>query len=181
MQKLLNNPALRLLLLAVGVAALLYMPTREFLKLTFMFGIPFVFVRVFMMKQQERGALWWISFIILMFVAGSYAYMLTNLPERIEIRRIVSEGGALVAEGKYTEAITEYSKLQELDREEKMKEKIALAEYEQKADLDLQTARQLLDQGYSKEAQQILEDIPGNTRAGREARKLMDTIDKEEN
>lgn len=181
MHKLLNNPAIRLLLLAAGVAALFYMPTREFLKLTFMFGIPFVFVRVFMMKQKERGALWWISLIILMFVAGSYAYMLANLPERIEIRRIVSEGGALVAEGKYTEAIAEYSKLQELDREDKMKEKIALAEYEQKAALDLQTARQLLDQGYTKEARQILEDIPGNTRAGREARKLMDTIDKGEN
>lgn len=181
MQKLLDNPALRLLLLAVGVAALLYLPTREFLKLTFMLGIPFVFVRVFMMRQKERSALWWISLIILIFVAGSYAYMLTDLPERIEIRRIVSEGGALVAEGKYTEAIDEYSKLKDLGREDQMKEKIALAEYEQKAALDLQTARQLLDQGYTKEARQILEDIPGNTRAGREARKLMDTIDTEEN
>lgn len=103
---------------------------------------------------------------------------LTELPERIEIRRIVSEGGALVAEGRYDEAINEYRKLGELGRQDKMQEKIAQAEEEKQAALNLERGKQLLSQGNKEAALQVLESIPEHTRAGHEAVKLIAAINR---
>lgn len=175
-----HNPLFRLTVIAAAVAALLYMPTREFLKITFMLGIPFILLLGFNRRQQRWGFKWCLSALLLLAVTGAYGYLLIQLPERIEVRRIVSEGGALVAEGHYDQAIEEYRKLGELGREDKMQEKIAQAEEEKQAALSLEKAKQLLLQGDKEEAVQVLESIPKHTRAGQKAVKLIDTINKEE-
>lgn len=175
-----HNPFFRLIAFAAAVAALLYMPTREFLKLTFIMGIPFILLLGFNRRQQPWGVKWCLSVLLLLAVIGTYGYLLTDLPERIEVRRIVSEGGALVSEGHFDQAISEYRKLGDLGREKQMEEKIALAEEEKNAALSLQKGRQLLSQGKKEEALQVLESIPENTRAGREAVKLIAAINKGE-
>ncbi|HQA07361.1 MAG TPA: tetratricopeptide repeat protein [Syntrophomonadaceae bacterium] len=175
-----HNPFFRLIALAAAAGALLYMPTREFLKLTFMMGIPFILLLGFNRRQQRWGVKWCLSALLLLAVTGAYGYFLTELPERIEVRRIISEGGALVAEGHYDQAINEYRKLADLGREKKMQEKIAQAEDEKHAALSLQRGKQLLSQGNKEEALQVLESIPGDTRAGKEAIKLIAAINKGE-
>jgi tetratricopeptide (TPR) repeat protein len=173
-----HNPFFRLIAFAAAVAALLYMPTREFLKITFIMGIPFILLLGFNRRQQPWGIKWCLSAVLLFAVVAAYGYFLTELPERIEIRRIVSEGGALVAEGRYDEAINEYRKLGELGRQDKMQEKIAQAEEEKQAALNLERGKQLLSQGNKEAALQVLESIPEHTRAGHEAVKLIAAINR---
>lgn len=127
-------------------------------------------------RQYRFTAKWWMSAILLLAVVGAYGYLLTGLPERIEIRRIVSEGGALVAEGRYEQAMAEYCKLGDLGKTEKMKEKIAEAEVEQKAAQDLQKGKDFMNQGKTSEAKEIFSAIPDHTRAGHEAHKLLQEI-----
>lgn len=175
-----HHPLFRLIAFAAAAAALLYMPTREFLKITFMMGIPFILLLGFNRRQQRWGIKWCLSALLLLAVTGAYGYLLTELPERIEVRRIVSEGGALVAEGHYDQAINEYRRLGDLGREDQMQEKIAQAEEEKQAALSLQKAKQLLEQGERGEALQVLESIPRDTRAGQEAARLIAAINKGE-
>jgi len=98
------------------------------------------------------------------------------LPERIEIRRIISEGGALVAEGRYDEAIKEYKQLENLGRIEKMNDKIVKVEKEKKASDLLDQAKKLIEEGDVKQAREVLDSIPANTRASREAARLKKSI-----
>jgi len=75
----------------------------------------------------------------------------------------------LVAEGKYDEAIKEYRRLEKLGQTEKMKQKIAEAEKEKEAALLLDEVRQLVARGDIEKAREILNSIPEDTRAAREA------------
>lgn len=168
-----KGPYIRVLLVAVAIAMLAWMPTREFLKLTFIVGIPFIFVLGFMSKKERYSIPWIISLVLLLAILSGYGYLLTDLPERIETRRIITQGGTMVAEGKYDQAISEYRKLGELGRSEKMKEKIEVAQREKAADASLGEARQLIKAGKPEQAKKILETIPANTRAGRQAQKLL--------
>jgi len=151
---------------------LAWMPAREFLKITFIMGIPFIFALGFMMRRRPYSFPWVLSALVMLVSVGGYIYFLTDLPERIETRRIITQGGTLVAEGKYDQAINEYRKLAPLGRTQKMHEKIAAAEKERKADQQLQKARKLLREGREQEAQAILKAIDATTRAGVEAKKL---------
>lgn len=165
----LKNPLVRAVLAVAAVVMLLYMPTREFLKITFMLGIPFIFLWGFLVKKRRYSFPWITSLALLLLTAAAYGYLLTQLPERIEVRKIVSEGGALVAEGKYDEAIKEYRRLEKLGQTEKMKQKIAEAEKEKEAALLLDEVRQLVARGDIEKAREILNSIPEDTRAAREA------------
>lgn len=172
----LRSPVARILLLAALVIMIFYMPAREFLKVTFIMGIPAIILLGLMSKRVSWSPTWIISFVLLLGVAGAYVYLLTELPERIETRRIISEGGALVAEGKYDRAIAEYRKLEELGKVEAMQERIHTAQQEKAAAQKLDQARDLLRRGERQEAARVLDSIPGNTRAGRSAEKLRSSL-----
>ncbi|HPT70578.1 MAG TPA: hypothetical protein PKW50_10550, partial [Syntrophomonas sp.] len=81
-------------------------------------------------------------------------------------------GGALVAEGKYDEAIEKYQRLEELGQADKMQEKISFARQEQKAEQQLKLARQKLTEGDKEAAKEIVAKIEPGTRAAVEARNL---------
>jgi len=169
-----KGPYLRAGLVVLAIMMLFWMPTREFLKLTFMIGIPFIFILGFMLKKERYSLPWIISMVLLVGIVGGYGYLLTDLPERIETRRIISQGAALMAEGKYDQAINEYRKLEALGRGEKMNEEIEAARKEKTAKEALTEAKRLIKAGKPEQAKRILESIPGDTRAGGEAEDLLD-------
>jgi len=162
------------------IAALFYLPTREFFKITFIFAIPFLFLARILVKKRKYSSSWIIAAVIIMLTIGAYGYMLTQLPDRIEIRKIVSEGAALLAEGKYDQAIQEYQKLEYLGQQEKMNHKIAEAKIEKQAAIQVEQALQLLKEGAESEAISILKSVPSNTRAEREATRILKLLQTEQ-
>jgi hypothetical protein len=88
-----------------------------------MLGIPFVFILGFMIKKPRYSLVWNICALALLAVVGLYGYRLIHLPERVQEREIVSSGAALVAEGKYDEAIAQFEKLGELGKPVEMQQK----------------------------------------------------------
>lgn len=163
---------LRIVLVLACLVMLFFASTREFLKVTFFMGIPFLLFYTFMGRQIRYSILWILSGILVVGVLIAYGYMVINLPERIAARQIVSEGGALVAEGKYDAAIEKYQHLEELGQKVKMEEKIANARLEKKAQEQLDLAQQKFTAGDKDAAREIVKKIPPNTRAAVKARKL---------
>ncbi|HEX3011587.1 MAG TPA: hypothetical protein VHQ70_06030 [Syntrophomonadaceae bacterium] len=174
--KYFKSPWLRLTILLLLIASLFYLPTREFLKITFMLGIPFVFIAGFAHKQKQHSPKRTIAVVLLAAVAGVYVYSVCQLPQRIEIRRIIANGSVLVQEGKYDNAIAEYTKLEKLGQKEKMQAKIEDVEREKKGERDLELAGQLIKKGDYEEACRLIEAIPHNTRAAREAVRMLESI-----
>ena len=167
-----RNPYIRVPLAIAFIAMLFFMPTREFLKTTFLLGIPFIFILGFMVKRPRYSWGWNLAALLLLAVVVVYGYSLIHLPERIQVHRIVSNGAGLVAEGRFDEAIAEYEKLDELDQSERMQKEIAEAQKEKDARQQLVRAQELLNSGNQEEARRILETIPAETRAGLEAVKI---------
>ncbi len=170
-------PFIRLGIVVIAIGLLLYLPTREFLKMTFMLGIPFVLFLVLMKRNKKYSVLWFLSIVLLLMVTGLYLYSLTTLPERIETRRIVMKGEGLLADGKYDEAIANYRQLGKIGETDKMNEKIARVEAERKAEEMVEEAKQLMAAGKDKAAREVLQQVPADTRAAQQAVKLMREID----
>ena len=172
-----KNLYIRILLLIALVAMLFFMPTREFLKVTFMLGVPFVFLLIWMSRQPRLSITWSLCGLGLLVVVGFYGYTLIHLPERIQVREIVSSGAFLVAQGEFDEAIAKYEQLEDLGEPQRMKKSIAFAEKEKNAHGQLERARQLIDSGKREEAVKILETIPADTRAYQQSRSLLKSIE----
>jgi tetratricopeptide (TPR) repeat protein len=171
-----GRPIFRIICLLLLALMLLYLPTREFLKITIFMAIPFIFVLGFRRKPQASSVIRGLSVFLLLIIIGIYGYLIFQLPERIETRRIITQGGSLVAEGKYDQAIKVYSKLKELGQNEKMKEKIQEAEKEKTAAALLEDAQNLMAKGNQEEALIILKKIPPGTRAANKATKIISEI-----
>lgn len=171
-----KNPYIRVPLVILAGVMLYFMPTREFLKLTCLLGIPFIFLLGFMVKQPRYSWKWYILAAGLLVILGVYGYYLVHLPERIQVREIITSGATLVANGQYDEAIAKYEQLEKLGKPEKMEEKIMEAQTEKEAHQQLETACQQIEIGNTEEAREILAGIPSNTRAGQEARKLLKSL-----
>lgn len=169
-------PYARMFIFPVVVVMLFFASTREFLKITFFLGIPFLLFYVLMSRQIRYSLRWFTCGILVLGVIGLYGYMLVQLPQRVEVREIIREGGSLVAAGKYDQAIEAYQRLEELGQAEKMEEKINLARQEQQAAWQLEEARQKLTQGDQAAARQIIENIEPGTRAAVEARDLREQL-----
>lgn len=167
-----RNPYIRVPIAIAVVAMLFFTATREFLKLTFMLGIPFVFVMAFMVRQRQKSLAWSLSALVLVALIGVYGYFLIHLPQRIEIRQITTNGASLVAEGKYDEAIELYEGLGPLGKPDKMSALIAEAQTEKEAHQQLEKARQLAAEGNKAGAMEILNALPPATRAFQEAKDL---------
>jgi len=151
---------------------LFFLPTREFLKTTFMLGVPFVFVLGYMVKQRRGSLSHVVSLLLLLAIGCGYIAMLYTLPQRIEVRRIVMEGSDLQGQGRYEEAIQRYRDLEKLGRTQDMNKRIAQAEKEAQAAQLLSQAEQLYQSGQTEQALQVLERIEPGTRAAVQAAKL---------
>ncbi|MCX5779660.1 MAG: tetratricopeptide repeat protein [Firmicutes bacterium] len=171
-----RNPYIRVPLAIALFVMLFFMPTREFLKTTFIIGIPFIFLMGFMFRQPRNSWSWRLSALGLILIIGVYGYQLVYLPERIQVRGIITQGAGLVAEGKYDEAIAGYQKLGDLGKPVEMEKKIAAAESEKAAHLQLEYARQLIASGYTEEARMIMAALPAETRAAQEAKELLKNL-----
>lgn len=170
-----RSPLFRLAIVLLAVVVIFSMPAREFLKITFIMGIPFIFLLSFMIKQRRYSLPWIVSVLVLLAIIGGYGHLLTGLPDRIEVRRIISEGAALVAEGQYDAAIAEYEKLEALGQEAKMHEVVEQAANEKKAAELLNQAKKLIEKGKPDEASDVLGQISADTRAAREAQRILKT------
>ncbi len=168
-----KTPLFRVFLVAVVIAALLFMPAREFLKITFILAIPAIIIIGFMLRQKKYSFTWLFSLVLVLGIGAFYIYNLTVLPDRIEARRIISEGSALMAEGRFDEAREQFVRLEVIGREEKMKQKLEEVEQEQQARQQFDLAREWMARGENQTALEILEKIPPNTRASSEAQKLL--------
>ncbi len=164
--------ALRWAVLLIVVTMLFYLPTREFLKVTFMLGVPFVFVLGYMVKQRRYSVPYVVSAALLLVIGAGYLYLLYSLPQRIEVRRIVMEGSELQGQGRYQEAIRRYRDLEALGKTQDMNERIAQVEKESYAAQLLQQAQQLHQDGQSQQALEVLNRITPGTRAAVKADKL---------
>ena len=156
----------------IGVGMLFFLPTREFLKTTFMLGVPFIFVLGYMVKQRRGSLPHLLALLLLVAIGCGYIAMLYTLPERIEVRRIVMEGSELQGQGRYEEAIERYRDLEALGRTEDMNKRIAQAEKEAQAAQLLSQAEQLYQAGQTEQALEILNRIDHGTRAGGKAARL---------
>lgn len=173
-----NNraPFIRLGIAAAIIALLMYPPTREFLKMTFILGIPFVLFLALMNRNKKYSFLWLVSVVALLAVTGLYIYTLTTLPERVETRRILMTGERLLAEGKYDEAIKQYRQLEKVGQTSRMNDKVDRVMVEKAADESIETARQLIAEGKYDAAREVLQQVPTDTRAAQQAVKLMREI-----
>jgi hypothetical protein len=171
------KPYLRLLLIITVAVMLYFIPTREFLKTTFMLGMPFIFILGFMVRKPRYSLTWSICALGLLLVSGTYVYNLIHLPERIQVKKIITSGAALVAEGQYDAAIEKFASLEKLGRSEKMKEKISEAQIEKEAHQQLEIAVELIEAGKKDEAKMIIEALPPNTRAAQESRNLWKSLE----
>ncbi len=157
-------------------AMLLYLPTREFLKTTFMLGIPFIFILAFMRKQSRYSLPWIIAIILTAITVGGYIYMLTDLPERIATHQIVIDGTSLLTEGKYEDAAEKFSELEQYGDLNTMEKKLALVEKEKEASRLLEQAKVLIYAGEKDEALVLLKSISSGTRASNETARLIKTL-----
>ncbi len=158
------------------VAMLLYLPTREFLKTTFMLGIPFIFILAFMRKQSRYSLPWIIAIVLAAVTVGGYIYMLTGLPERIATHQIVIDGTVLLSEGKYYDAAEKFGELEQYGDLNTMEKKLALVEKEKDAVRLLEQAKVMINAGEKDEALVLLESVPSDTRAHKEAASLIKTL-----
>ncbi|MGI5921922.1 MAG: hypothetical protein ACOX6I_09335 [Syntrophomonadaceae bacterium] len=179
MNSLLHKPVVRIILVLVAIAMLFYLPTREFLKVTCITGVPVFFLFLFLGKQRRYSIKWTSGIAALLVFLGGYVYLLTGLPERIEVRRITADGNMLTANGQYDAAIAEYRKLEKLGMKDKMEDKVEEVEREKNAHRDIELARQLIKVQDYKEARKMLEAIPQNTWAYRDAARLLKSIPEE--
>ncbi|NLN87718.1 MAG: hypothetical protein GX133_09020 [Syntrophomonadaceae bacterium] len=168
-----KNPYIRVPLAIAFIAMLFFLPTREFLKLTFLLGCPFILILGYMVKRPRYSLTWILAGLLLLPIVGYYVYSLIHLPERVQVHAIISEGAGLVAEGRFDEAIAEYEKLEEFGHVDRMEKAIAKAERERDARQQLIQAQELLNSGHEGEARKILEAIPVESRAGQEASKIL--------
>lgn len=167
-----KSPFIRVSLVLICLVMLFFASTREFLKITFFMGIPFLLFYTFMGRQRRYSILWVVSGLLVIGVLVTYGYFLINLPERIAVREIISEGGTLVAEEKYDAAIDSYRQLEEYGQTEKMNEKIANAKLEKKAAEQLKLAEEKMAAGDKEAAREIVKSIPPGTRAAVKSREL---------
>ncbi|KUG03674.1 hypothetical protein ASZ90_018919 [hydrocarbon metagenome] len=171
-------PFIRLGAFIALVAMLLYLPTREFLKTTFMLGIPFVFILAYMRKARKYSLPWIIAIVLVVVTVGGYIYMLTGLPQRIATHQIVIEGTALLTDGKYDDAAHKFSELEHYGDVNTMDEKLALVEKEQDAARLLEQAKALVKSGEKDKALVLLQAVPSDTRAHQEASRLIRNLEE---
>lgn len=164
--------AIRWTVLLIVGAMLFFLPTREFLKTTFMLGMPFILVLGYMVKKRRYSLPFMVALALLVVIGCGYGFMLYTLPERVEARRIVMEGSELLGQGRYDEAIQRYRGLEALGRSDDMKERIAHVEKEAQAAQLLSQAEALHQIGQREQALDLLEAIPNGTRSSGRAGKL---------
>ncbi|MGI6420784.1 MAG: hypothetical protein ACOX0N_00985 [Syntrophomonadaceae bacterium] len=169
-------PFLRVGGLAVLVLMLLYLPTREFLKVTFMLGIPLVFALAFMKKSSKYSLSWFFALLLALMALGGYLYMLSGLPQRIAVHQIEMDANILMTEGRFDEAREKFSQLEPYLSPENLNVKYSQVDKEKEAALKVEEARELMEAGKKDQARQLLESVPSDSMAQREAARLLKNL-----
>lgn len=172
-------PFLRIFIALVIIGIFFSIPLREFFKITFIFGIPFIFIAGFMIKRRLYSFSWFISIGLLLVILVGYGYTLTTLPDRLEVKTIIREAMSYEAQGKYDEAIKEYRKLETYGKTKKMEERIASAEEELKGQEIIKEAQQYIAKGDKITAKKLLKTVPTQTRNVKEAKVILKELERE--
>ncbi|NLB87862.1 MAG: hypothetical protein GX790_01350 [Syntrophomonadaceae bacterium] len=173
-----RGPIIRLFVLVLIIGMIFSMPLREYIKITAFFGIPFIFILGFMLKKERYSIPWFISAFLLLLTIIGYGFMLNTLPDRIEVKNIMKTGTTLEGEGNYKGAIEEYKKLEQYGKIKKMEERIASAEKELKGQEIIKEANELIAKGDKAKAEELLKTVPPNTKAAKEANKLLKQLEE---
>lgn len=173
-----KNSVIGVFTLVIIFGIIFSMPLREYVKVTVVFGIPFILILGYMLKKPRYSFPWIVSVVLLLLVTVGYGFALSTLPDRIEVKTIILNATALEAEGNYTAAIEEYKKLEQYGKTRKMEERIASAKLEIEGQEILEEAREHIAKGNKTAAQELLESVPPHTKTAKEAKKLLKTLDK---
>lgn len=173
-----KGSVVRLFVLVLIIGMFFSMPLREYFKITAVFGIPFILIFGFMRNKQRYSIPWLISAVLLLVTILGYGYMLSSLPDRIEVKTILKTGTTLESQGNYTAAIDEYKKLEQYGKTRKMEERIANAKLEIEGQEIIKEAQEHIAKGDKATAQKLLNTVPPNTKAAKEAKDLLKTLDK---
>lgn len=169
-------PFVRVGALIIFIIMLTNLSTREFLKTTFIMGIPFIFALGFMKKSHRYSLRWVIGLIIVLAAVGGYIGMLTTLPQRIATHQIVIDGHVLMTDGKFDEATEKFSELERYGEIETRDDKIALVEKERAAAQKVKQAEELIGEGQMGQARELLETVPSDSRSYKDAARLLKTL-----
>ena len=102
--------------------------------------------------------------------------MLTGLPQRITLHEIEIDATVLLTEGKFDEAQEKFSEMEPYVSPETLNKKYTLVEKEKDAALKVEEAGELMEAGEKEKARQLLESVPSDSMAQREAARLLKTL-----
>lgn len=173
-----RGPIIRLFILVLIIGMFFSMPLREYIKITAFFGVPFILLLGFMLKKKRFSIPWLISAVLILLTVVGYGFMLSTLPDRIEVKNIMKTGTTLEGQGNYKAAIEEYKKLEQYGKIVKMNERIANAEKELKGQEIIKEANELIAKGDIVKAQELLKTVPPNTKAAKEAYTLLKQLEE---
>lgn len=174
-----ENPRVRgLVVLAAVVALFAYTPTRFFIKLTVVFGIPFILLFGWWRRLRRFSIGWILVGLALGGLLGLYGVQVYAFPERLKVKEITREGDVLLAQGKYDQAINKYREMEKLDAD-KAEKKVAVAREQKKFYNTYREARELAERGDKERAVKLLGTIPPTAHVHSEAQRLLSRIEEE--
>ncbi|MDH7498192.1 MAG: hypothetical protein QHH05_07095, partial [Syntrophomonadaceae bacterium] len=167
-----------LAVVALLVALLAYTPTRFFIKLTVLCGLPFLVIFAKWRQQRRFSPAWLGMGLCLALLLAVYGVQVFAFPERLQVKELTRQGDLLLAAGEYDQAIRTYRQMEPL-APEKAAEKVAVAEQQREYQRLYQRALVLLQQGEEAQARALLARIPRSARVYGRAQDLMEGMDQD--
>lgn len=159
------------------IALFIYDPTREFIKLTVLIGMPALVIWGYQKRFERLSLPWVICALILVGLAVGYGFMLQDLPNKIGWRGAQRQGDMYLAAGQYDKAISQYKVMAKYGKEAKAESRIMEAVEQKNFDKRYQEARQMAADRKYNEARRLLKGIPGTAVIYPKAARLMKDIE----
>ena len=102
--------------------------------------------------------------------------MLSGLPQRIAVHQIEMDANILMTEGRFDEAREKFSQLEPYLSPENLNVKYSQVDKDKEAALKVEEARELMEAGKKDQARQLLESVPSDSMAQREAARLLKNL-----
>ncbi len=159
------------------IALFIYDPTREFIKITALIGMPALVIWAYQKRFERLSVPWILCALVLVGLAVGYGFMLQDLPDKVGWRGAQRQGDVYLSAGQYDRAISQYKEMAKYGKEAKAEGKIREALEQKKFDKRYREAKQLAAENKYAEARRLLEGIPGTAVVYPQAHKLMKEIE----